>query len=308
MISEEKLLLEFSAQSRLRNLDADELMQYFNASASELFFWHRFFADQGGEWKSTFKAMVSGSLAPPEWIRQRVSLRPTMQCADIGSGPISILEGFIATGELSGYQAIDPLAHAYMSLVRRSTPTRVVWGLAEFMPSIAGGSLDLAVSRNALDHAFDPVRSLIHILSKMKTDGLIVLANIENEAEREAYEGMHYWNFVEDSGQLIFWNPDYSVNVSEALHGVISVECDTRLEEDGRRWVYSTIRPLVNVEAGGPQRHVFVERALEALAGTKALEELRVFRVLTPRRNLLSLESRVNWRRKIAGRLHRMLP
>jgi SAM-dependent methyltransferase len=111
--------------------------------------------------------------------------------------------------------ACDPLAPLYDSLIAEAgvqPPVRTVFAPAEdlsvFFPR---SSFDIVHCRNALDHSIDPVRGLEEMLRVMRVGGSLVLRHHANEAEREAYVGLHQFNIDEQDGRLVFWNKAGSI-------------------------------------------------------------------------------------------------
>jgi SAM-dependent methyltransferase len=81
------------------------------------------------------------------------------------------------------------------------------------------GAFDLAVARNSVDHATDPLRLLRNMIELVRDDGYVLLRHLRTQGERHRYSGLHQWNLgLEEEGDLMLWRTRRDrVRVSEAL-------------------------------------------------------------------------------------------
>jgi SAM-dependent methyltransferase len=113
-------------------------------------------------------------------------------------------------------------------------------------------SFDVAYSRNALDHAVDPLLIVERMLAVVRPGGHVLLRHGRNEAVSEAYVQLHQWNFDERDGQFIIWRVGHETNVTETLDGRAEVTCRIErsdkggapLAEDDPGWLVCVIRKL----------------------------------------------------------------
>jgi hypothetical protein len=54
---------------------------------------------------------------------------------------------------------------------------------------------EIAYSRNALDHSYDPLKCIQEMVRATKEGGHVILQVFEREGSRERWEGLHKWNF-----------------------------------------------------------------------------------------------------------------
>ena len=55
------------------------------------------------------------------------------------------------------------------------------------------------------------------MLSLAKPGGKILLRHMEDEGANGNYNGLHQWNFTEENGRAVVWNPDSRHFIDEAL-------------------------------------------------------------------------------------------
>ena len=59
------------------------------------------------------------------------------------------------------------------------------------------------------------------MLTVCRPSGHVAFISVENEGERQGYEGLHQWNFsVEDGAQLRLWNRERNLMLREHLRDV----------------------------------------------------------------------------------------
>ena len=312
LVDQTTLMNNLDRRGKIRRLDPETINLYVANSAGEMYFWHNYFRTKGGsQWSRDYAKLAKGEFNVPKWVDPHVEeLDPlSARVLDIGSGPISCLEGAKSAYGLVNLTAIDPFASGYNSILglRKFTTTRISWGLAEDLSAVASFSQDLVVAQNSLDHSFDPVRGLIKMLGVVREGGKLVLGHIENEGERENYEGLHFWNFTEVNGDFIVWNPEYEVNVSDEFKDVASFECDRFQDGTGRTWIRVVCQPQVRLTAA-TQRDDWAWGVVEASMSAMILQQVHIFSSLTPRWNPWYETGDLSWKRRMRMRFHELLP
>jgi SAM-dependent methyltransferase len=153
---------------------------------------------------------------------------------DVGAGPITPL-GRMFGGTQIDLVAVDPLADRYNALLDELgivTPIRTVKAEGErLLELFAPDSFDVACVTNALDHCYDPVVVIGQMIEVVRPGGKVLTDHYTNEGERRLYRGMHLWNIQERDGHLVIWNPDRSVDVTQAHVR----SADLRVERNGNR-------------------------------------------------------------------------
>jgi len=139
---------------------------------------------------------------------------------DVGSGPISAAGWTLGGGLQLEVVATDPLGSAYNRLLDEHdgyhpTPSggrivgpkvRALTVEAEALLDVfARDSFDLVMSKNAIDHAYDPLLSLVQMLSVVKPRRAVMLDLYEREGEMQKYAGLHQHNFQWRDGRLMYW-------------------------------------------------------------------------------------------------------
>ncbi len=200
---------------------AEQIRRWSGGFDHELRFWDHWLATRGDRWPQDFaRRMDPAAPLVPEVAALLPCRSDPARVLDVGAGPATSL-GFRCAGREVEVVATDPLAEPYAALclaagVAPPIPTRfaVAEALDAFFPP---DSFDVVHCRNALDHACDPMRGIARMLAVTRPGGRLLLIHHPDEAEREAYVGLHQWNFAIRDGRFVIWNRAGVIDVSQAL-------------------------------------------------------------------------------------------
>jgi SAM-dependent methyltransferase len=195
----------------------------------EVVFWDRWLRSGGLEWKDDFlERLDPDSVLGHAVLVEVVSKLPqtSISILDVGAGPLTIL-GKTLPGKSLEITPIDPLADHYSRLLdglHVEPPVRTLPGQGErLLELFPPESFDVAFAQNSLDHSYDPLLVIRNMLQVVKPAGTVVLSHVRNEAEHQAYSGLHQWNFDVRAGDLIVWNRAIECNGSELFSDRASV-------------------------------------------------------------------------------------
>lgn len=142
---------------------------------------------------------------------------------DIGCGLALKFGDKLENGERVRMIPVDALAHFYNIVDRRMRDGLKQaygrrFGLFEFVGNQFGKEyVDYIIINNALDHCIDPWRSLVECLYVLKSGGRMYLNHTRAEAVYEGWDGLHKWNIDCFNGDMLIWNKENAVNVTEKL-------------------------------------------------------------------------------------------
>jgi SAM-dependent methyltransferase len=139
----------------------------------------------------------------------------TLKVLDVGSGPLTTI-GTLMPDFVIELTSCDPLADKYNDMLRKV-------GLSERanIKKVAGEDLtqvfkkntfDFVHSANALDHSYNPLSCIQNMLEVCKPQGYVIIITVENEGERENYQGLHQWNFSLEQDELILYTKNKEDN------------------------------------------------------------------------------------------------
>lgn len=187
---------------------------------SEINFWTHWFATRGIDWPEDFNERLASETPLQPWIVQGMEGKSDLRILDVGAGPMTML-GKQLGGRRIDIVASDPLAPIYSQIATAhgvQRPIETVQAFAEDLSCYySPRSFDIVHCRNALDHSFDPMRGLLQMFLVAKLGGRIVLQHAVDEAVHGEYLGFHQWNFTEENGDFIIWNPAHRINVTKQL-------------------------------------------------------------------------------------------
>jgi SAM-dependent methyltransferase len=211
----------------------------------EVEFWTNWIQSRGAQWPGDFverldpNTSIDGDL-------ERIAIscgRPAIDILDVGAGPLTTVGKQSIVGTIN-LVPCDPLAGIYSELLATfgiKPPVETEFAIAEDLSSFFGiNKFDIIHCVNALDHSFDPIRSIFEMLRVVREGGHIVLRHSINEAETLKYEGFHQFNFDEENGRFIIWNRESRLCVDEIIKDPISVRVDR-----AHRWIVVDIRKEV---------------------------------------------------------------
>lgn len=143
---------------------------------------------------------------------------------DVGSGLCTQYGNLTSTGQIK-LIAVDPLAYQYNEINKialdkdRFNEKIVEFGLFEYLNTFYPNDFaDVIIIDNALDHCFDPVKSIISCLHVLKMNGTISMMHTIREAVNQNYKDLHQWNLDSTSnGEFIVWNNNGFINVTKVL-------------------------------------------------------------------------------------------
>jgi SAM-dependent methyltransferase len=201
------------------------------ALKEEVGYWADWLSTKGGKWAEdyAFRFDPAAEVEDPA-LREALTALPQREVSilDVGAGPASAV-GCRFPGKDLVVVAVDPLADSYNRLLAKSDvdpPVRTEALEGERLAQRFGPDrFEIAYSRNALDHAVDPVLIVEQMLAVVRPGGYVVLRHGRNEAVDEEYVQLHQWNFDERDGQLVIWRPGQETNVTEAFAGLAEVTC-----------------------------------------------------------------------------------
>jgi SAM-dependent methyltransferase len=234
------------------------------ALREEVGYWEHWLTTRGGKWSEDYEHRFNPvSEVEDPVLRELLAAMPERRVSilDVGAGPISSV-GCLFRGTAVTVVAVDPLAAEYNRLLDQAglvPPVRTERVEGERLTErFESNVFDIAYSRNALDHAVDPVLILEKMLAVVRPGGQVLLRHGRNEAVSEAYVQLHQWNFDERDGQFIVWRVGHETNVNEMFAGRAEVTCciertdkdGTPLAEDDPGWLVCVIRKLDNRAQG----------------------------------------------------------
>jgi SAM-dependent methyltransferase len=210
-----------------------------HALREEVEYWEHWLATSGGRWSEEYAQRLDANaeIGEPS-IREILAGSPEARVSilDVGAGPLSAV-GYRLPGRSVSLTAVDPLADEYERLLADAgvTPpvrTERVDGEA-LLERFGPDCFDIAYSRNALDHAVDPLAIIDNMLSVVRPGGHVILRHVRNEALRQGYVQLHQWNFDEREGRPVIWRPDRHIDLTAALGARAEIRCRVEADEGG---------------------------------------------------------------------------
>lgn len=203
----------------------------------EVAFWQSYYGNKKRRkdlfgWSMFNKPCVLDDFDIETYIRNCKSLDPRL--LDVGCA-LSYAFGNIIDGKQANVSYVDPLAPFYNQILKRHKVDRpyITFGMIESLSAFFDkDSIDFIHVRNALDHCANPLQGIIQCLICLKIGGVLYLNHFVNEAENEGYRGFHQFNISIENGQLILWNKNSHINVTEFCKSFATVK--TSITQAGR--------------------------------------------------------------------------
>lgn len=204
------------------NIERDSHEKWRAGLQHEVGFWKQFLTLP--EWKWHRDARFSPDFGFPLFGRELLgdAAPRDIEVLDVGSGPATTI-GLNWPGHEIRLTTVDPLARPFNNLlVRCGYPERatIIQGAAETVSDLFEmDRFHLVYCGNALDHTYAPLEAIRKMLEVVRPGGWLVMICYENEAETEAYSGLHQWNFCIREQRLVLWNKEGSVDVFASVKG-----------------------------------------------------------------------------------------
>ena len=203
---------------------------------SEMDFWDDYFRTKGLQWPESYLTRLD-PLTPLQ--PRPTALLPQLaevNILDVGAGPLTYL-GKTCSDRHLHLTAVDPLADQYDRILKKygvNPPVRTQKLSAEkLMKRFKPGNFDLVFARNCIDHSYDPENAILQMITVVKRDCYVLLEHFPNEGEKEAYAGLHQWNFsMSAAGDFLIASKTRTVNLTQKYSAICKIECEI-IKEDG---------------------------------------------------------------------------
>nr|PZN29209.1 MAG: hypothetical protein DIU80_09605 [Chloroflexota bacterium] len=216
-------------QQRLKATIKRLLRPYFRARSNraaglayERGFWDRYLRTRGDRWGADFQARLDPATPLSSYHRQFIDPLDDeeIHILDVGAGPLTVVGKCHPTKRIA-ITAVDVLAPEYDRLLERYgivPPVRTRYAEAEQLARIfPPDTFHLVVAQNCVDHMESPLAAIDAMLTVVRPGCWVVLDHAENEAEREAYRGLHQWNISVRDGDFWIRGRAGETNVTQLL-------------------------------------------------------------------------------------------
>lgn len=217
--------------------ETKDFQRWLSGIPYEVAFWRSYYGNKKRRrdlfrWSQYDKPCVLDNFDIDKYISSLETSNPII--LDVGCA-LSYMFGNIINGHHVNVSYVDPLAPFYNRILKKYKIDRpeITFGMIESLSgSFVPDSADFIHVRNALDHCSNPLEGIIQSLVILRKGGVLYLNHFKNEAENEGYRGFHQFNINEKDGNLILWNKDTNVNVTEVCKDFAEVV--TSKTEEGR--------------------------------------------------------------------------
>jgi len=195
----------------------------------EMAFWRHWFSDEkfAAGRESRYHQLRHEAYPPDLASELGVSPGVPLRVLDIGSGPIST-QRMRARPYPVELICVDALADIYNLLLDEfgyaDCPRIHKIRGEELTRFFARDSFHLVNIANALDHCEDPAQTVAEMFEVCRAGGRLEILSVENEGEREGYNGLHQWNLQADDAGLWLWNLGMRINLLDGLGGRFEYE------------------------------------------------------------------------------------
>jgi SAM-dependent methyltransferase len=197
----------------------------------EIDFWRNWFATKGAEWPEDYKTRLDPQSSLEDNIRQFIDPleADTVRILDVGAGPLTLIGKQHPSKKIS-IVATDALADRYDSLLDEFGVTPIVRTElvdAEALSQRFGESaFDFVLAQNCVDHMANPLAAIEQMLLVAKPGCTVLLSHEENEAEKQAYEGLHQWNLTCEGDDFVIRDAHgRQTNVGDVFEQVAEFDC-----------------------------------------------------------------------------------
>jgi SAM-dependent methyltransferase len=192
-----------------RHATAQEVWSY--GIGHELAFWREYLSTGGSHWPDDYRFRLDPEAVIQEQITQHLhDIGSRVRMLDVGAGPLTIVGKRWPRHEFT-LQAVDALAEEYDALLEEFSITPPVrtrrCDTERLSGEFSDNSYDVVYAMNTLDHSYEPIQAIRQMVRIIRPGGIALLQHYPNEAEAEAYTGLHQWNFDWIDGECVLWRP-----------------------------------------------------------------------------------------------------
>lgn len=209
----------------------------------EVKFWAQWIKTRGQQWQKDFDARMDPQTPLQKYLVSLLNVPAGQEVVilDVGAGPATSL-GKVYEGRQIKIIPIDPLADEYEKLWQgagMAPPVKTLRVEGEkLLDKVAPNSVNIAHSRNAIDHSYDPLKIITSMLVATRPGGHVYIDLFENEAEKEGYAGFHQWNFSFNHGALHLWNQGTDI----LLNPILMAGGELQIKKTGERGITMIIK------------------------------------------------------------------
>jgi SAM-dependent methyltransferase len=167
---------------------------------SEMNYWKDQVRRQNSEaWQADYGKRLDPEAPLQEVIARHIDRTVSVnRILDVGSGPLTSINRKCGFCEIS-ITAVDPLADFYNDIMAQrgiTPPVRPEMGWGERLTEQFGeNQFDIAYSRNAVDHSYDPVKCIDEMIKVTKKNHYVIVEGNERAGSLEGWKGLHQWDF-----------------------------------------------------------------------------------------------------------------
>jgi len=202
--------------------------QWENDLPSEVSFWEDWIRFKGLHWKKDYKARLDSNSRLQNFFKKYLNKTiPKNKILDVGAGPLTKINKKCNLTKLEIYP-IDPLADEYNMLLKKYgikplIKTKRLEG-EKLTEKYNINTFDITNSRNAIDHAYDPLKVIEEMIKVTKRGGYIILQVAIKEGSYHDWEGLHNWDFfLKDDALFLKGNGTPEFNISELFKNVVKL-------------------------------------------------------------------------------------
>jgi len=196
-----------STTAKETNVVASTRQDWQKGWPEELSFWEEWIATAGGRWHDEFQMRAdSQSTLQDIFVEYLDRSRSRHRLLDVGAGPLTMINKRCEFAELE-IHAVDPLADGYSRLLRKHgieppVKTKRLDG-EELTHKYGRDFFDVSYSRNAIDHAYDPMRIIAEMIAVTKEQGHVILQMGVHVGSHNQWRGLHQWDFWLQENRLL---------------------------------------------------------------------------------------------------------
>jgi len=196
--------------------------------SAELEYWERYVDSKGFNNEKSWNLRFNPNTVLYKEFAELISppANSLVRILDVGAGPATTLGKTLENVSLQ-ISAIDPLAVSYNQILDRHNiipPVRTTYGTAEELDeTFACDYFDFIHVKNAIDHSYDPMLAIEKIVTVLKPDKFAYLRHFVREGKKNAYKGLHQWDFWGQDDEFFLGNSSEKVSITRKLANVAAI-------------------------------------------------------------------------------------
>lgn len=151
-----------------------------------------------------------------DYLANLIGDKKEVKIANIGAGAASLIGRKYGDVNIEVIPS-DILAEEYMEIRKELNISDLIPLEKQDMSNLSydANTFDIVYCANAMDHCEDPFSAILEMIRVCKYGGWVYFRHGQRVGKKSRYGGLHQWNFQVVDGEVIIWNLENEIKLSD---------------------------------------------------------------------------------------------